>query len=212
MKKAMKAALLAGLTAMSTQAPAAMIVRDYLVAGDGLLTYDEATGLEWLDVGATKGFSVTGALAAHQGFDLATAGQVGMLLTNMGFNHVGYTFDGITHANDLAAGILFTQTLGYTLSAFGGAVIQVYGHVKNPDPGYYDQWVMEIRQSPATPIGVSNYLSTLHNCYQCSSSNEGNFLVRAGAVPEPATWLMMIAGFGLVGSTLRARRTEIRFA
>ena len=28
----------------------------------------------------------------------------------------------------------------------------------------------------------------------------------SGAVPEPATWAMMIAGFGLVGSTLRRRR------
>ena len=27
-----------------------------------------------------------------------------------------------------------------------------------------------------------------------------------GAVPEPATWMMMIAGFGLVGATLRRRR------
>jgi hypothetical protein len=27
-----------------------------------------------------------------------------------------------------------------------------------------------------------------------------------GAVPEPATWLMMIAGFGLIGVTLRRRR------
>jgi hypothetical protein len=29
----------------------------------------------------------------------------------------------------------------------------------------------------------------------------------ANAVPEPATWAMMITGFGLVGSTLRRRRT-----
>lgn len=28
----------------------------------------------------------------------------------------------------------------------------------------------------------------------------------AGAVPEPATWAMMIAGFGLVGATMRRRR------
>ncbi len=28
----------------------------------------------------------------------------------------------------------------------------------------------------------------------------------AAAVPEPATWLMMIAGFGIVGGSLRARR------
>ncbi len=27
-----------------------------------------------------------------------------------------------------------------------------------------------------------------------------------GAVPEPATWAMMLAGFGLVGATVRRRR------
>ena len=33
-----------------------------------------------------------------------------------------------------------------------------------------------------------------------------------GAVPEPATWAMMIAGFGLVGSTMRRRSKRIAFA
>ena len=33
-----------------------------------------------------------------------------------------------------------------------------------------------------------------------------------GAVPEPASWAMMLAGFGLVGGALRARRRTIRFA
>lgn len=31
----------------------------------------------------------------------------------------------------------------------------------------------------------------------------------AGPVPEPATWAMLIAGFGLVGATARRRRTKI---
>ena len=32
-----------------------------------------------------------------------------------------------------------------------------------------------------------------------------------GAVPEPSTWAMMIFGFGLVGTTLRRRRTRVAF-
>jgi hypothetical protein len=31
------------------------------------------------------------------------------------------------------------------------------------------------------------------------------------AVPEPASWTMMVAGFGLAGFALRRRRTQIRF-
>jgi hypothetical protein len=33
-----------------------------------------------------------------------------------------------------------------------------------------------------------------------------------GAVPEPATWAMMILGFGVVGGALRRRRQTVRFA
>jgi hypothetical protein len=32
------------------------------------------------------------------------------------------------------------------------------------------------------------------------------------AVPEPATWAMMIGGFGLIGATMRRRSTKIAFA
>jgi len=37
--------------------------------------------------------------------------------------------------------------------------------------------------------------------------------IGAGAAPEPATWAMMVGGFGLVGAAMRRRqRTTIRFA
>ncbi len=36
---------------------------------------------------------------------------------------------------------------------------------------------------------------------------EGLSGLTAGAVPEPASWAMLIAGFGLVGATMRRRRT-----
>ncbi len=37
----------------------------------------------------------------------------------------------------------------------------------------------------------------------------GAFIQLAGAVPEPATWGLMIAGFGLVGVAARRRRTTV---
>ena len=33
--------------------------------------------------------------------------------------------------------------------------------------------------------------------------------IAAGAVPEPATWAMLIAGFGLVGASMRRRKKNI---
>lgn len=36
--------------------------------------------------------------------------------------------------------------------------------------------------------------------------------VQAAAVPEPATWAMMVGGFGLAGGAMRRRRSTVRFA
>jgi len=49
------------------------------------------------------------------------------------------------------------------------------------------------------------------------TSDSGKFLgfaqtPQTSAVPEPATWAMMIGGFGLVGAAMRRRRASIRFA
>jgi hypothetical protein len=32
------------------------------------------------------------------------------------------------------------------------------------------------------------------------------------SVPEPASWAMMLVGFGIAGIALRSRRTKLRFA
>ncbi len=44
-----------------------------------------------------------------------------------------------------------------------------------------------------------------------SSANIDNINVTAvrGAVPEPATWAMMIAGFGAVGVAMRRRQRAV---
>ncbi|MEO5492471.1 MAG: PEPxxWA-CTERM sorting domain-containing protein [Sphingomonas sp.] len=36
-------------------------------------------------------------------------------------------------------------------------------------------------------------------------------VVRDNGVPEPATWMMMIMGFGMVGGALRQRRVTVRY-
>jgi len=51
--------------------------------------------------------------------------------------------------------------------------------------------------------------------YVTSRSNSGDgagLVLRIAAVPEPATWAMMIVGFGLAGAAMRRRAMTIRFA
>lgn len=43
-------------------------------------------------------------------------------------------------------------------------------------------------------------------CCQASVSTISNFSAPGGAVPEPASWAMMVGGFGLIGGALRSRR------
>jgi hypothetical protein len=45
-----------------------------------------------------------------------------------------------------------------------------------------------------------------------SGDNSGQIAFDISAVPEPATWLMMIAGFGLVGAGMRRRATKVSYA
>jgi hypothetical protein len=40
----------------------------------------------------------------------------------------------------------------------------------------------------------------------------GTATFAAGAVPEPASWAMMIGGFGLIGGAMRRRRTHLQMA
>jgi hypothetical protein len=45
------------------------------------------------------------------------------------------------------------------------------------------------------------------------TNNEGTLPPVNGAVPEPASWAMMLAGFGLAGAAMRrARKTSVTFA
>jgi len=45
-----------------------------------------------------------------------------------------------------------------------------------------------------------------------NGSQDLTFSASIAAVPEPATWAMMIAGFGVVGAAARRRRTNVSFA
>ncbi len=70
-------------------ARAALIERDLLVAGDKLLTVDTATGLEWLDLTATRGLSYNQVAAGaggwtSLGFRFGTQNQVNQLYVDAG--------------------------------------------------------------------------------------------------------------------------------
>jgi hypothetical protein len=71
--------------------------------------------------------------------------------------------------------------------------------------------------SPEGPHGARDAVADLSNTskltidivsgsYTTVSGHDYSSTVAAGAVPEPATWAMMIAGYGLLGAAARRRR------
>jgi hypothetical protein len=55
---------------------------------------------------------------------------------------------------------------------------------------------------------VDFYVDALGN-----TNNDGTgFAIAAGYVPEPASWALMIGGFGLVGGAMRRRSVKVRYA
>lgn len=72
---------------------------------------------------------------------------------------------------------------------------------------------------PFTPIGVS-FAGTAYSVGFAGSDNQiafdnitiGSVIPGGGGVPEPATWALMIMGFGAVGGAMRVRRRGISFA
>jgi len=72
---------------------------------------------------------------------------------------------------------------------------------------FYYQYLVFQFASPLTS-GV-NTMSGYYN-YECDNCTTVRFIVSgaavSGAVPEPASWALMLGGFGLVGGALRSRR------
>ena len=64
----------------------------------------------------------------------------------------------------------------------------------------------------AGPFSVTHQYHIIAPTSGATNSALSTISVTAQAVPEPATWAMMLAGFGLVGATYRRRSTKAAYA
>jgi hypothetical protein len=53
---------------------------------------------------------------------------------------------------------------------------------------------------------------TALTAYMNGNPLSGSAISTTMSAPEPASWAMMLGGFGLIGGIMRSRRTSIRFA
>lgn len=61
-------------------------------------------------------------------------------------------------------------------------------------------------------IGATNTIEVIGSTAARGGTFSGTLTFSAAAVPEAATWGMMLAGFGMVGGAMRRRRQSVAFA
>jgi hypothetical protein len=89
-------------------------------------------------------------------------------------------------------------------SAFLAGLGGPYNLVEIDDDGTNEFWRLA---NPVT-LGASSYLLTINGNNAGAGSLGGSITIRQ-AVPEPATWAMMLLGFGAVGFAMRRRRAPV---
>jgi len=211
---------LAGLL-IAPSASAMLVEGDLFAAGDGRVTIDQATGLEWLDLTETDGDSYNQVLSSsfvtQDGFRYATRAEVE---TFLGKDHANF-------AEPLAGGWLEADKLPAT------QILDLMGCTGDCDTGRNpfaqgltaalsdaSAWAGQSFKITANFDGdISNPLSeatrgdaarSLNKLKTAGDEKIGSFLVRVGTggstpVPEPSAALLFGAGV-LVVRTSRLRR------
>jgi hypothetical protein len=133
-----------------------------------------------------------------QALDLSgtSLGTISQALTTA----VGQTYDLIFYFSNNN----FSGAGTYSGKVSVGGLNTIFSHVEGTP------WT----QFKGTFVGTGNDTLTFESL--TNQNNGGVFLdsVNVSAAPEPATWLMMIAGFGIAGAALRRKRAKVnvRFA
>jgi hypothetical protein len=155
----------------------------------------------------------------------------GYYLFNNNPSYTTYYYDWGT-GNVLTSGAGYTVTINFTtavtafsldLSTFSGAGpnAAVYGYDVTVGTGQGDFAVTTLDRPNMAFFGATSdtgFTSITLNAG--SSSVFFNFdnltlataIPAAAGVPEPASWAMMLGGFGLVGGAMRRRRAQVAFA
>jgi hypothetical protein len=185
----------------SVEANATTIMFDNL-PGDGSLITSGYSGLNWNNLGT------------YDGRDYASSGYVNGRVSgaNVAYNQFG-------SPASISSATAFTLNSGYFTGAWNnGLTISVLGLV-NGIQTYSDSFVVNASGSALHTFNWADLSSVSFS--SAGGTNAGldssgtqfvldNLTVNVAAVPEPATWAMMLVGFGMMGASMRYRRRSIK--
>lgn len=123
----------------------------------------------------------------------------------------------LTSSSSLAAfagpnAAAFFQSGGFNYLAVGGTTNFGVLNVQNTNPDFYTFFRFnaagDVLGTDANAVSYSVPRMALFN----SIASVTAVVPATAPVPEPATWAMMVGGFGLIGATVRRRRVTVRYA
>ena len=94
---------------------------------------------------------------------------------------------------------------GVVVIALGLLVALLGNLVEIDDDGTNEFW----RLANPVNLAASQYTLSINGNNSGAGSLGGSITIRQAAVPEPATWAMMLIGFGAVGFALRRRQRPV---
>ena len=182
-------------------------------SGNSLLVVDAASTF-------TPGFGPEYSLPATSGARVLSPGGATLTLENGATaQRDGATFTFSSGVSAFGLDILFQSLDGFSLVGYdvrdiNGVSLASNGFISVPSVNGGGSYFLGFAATDATPlIGSVTFFDNDDNDVN-PDSNIGydtlRFAVSGGAVPEPATWALLITGFGLAGASLRRRpRTVI---
>lgn len=197
-------AAVAFMIVVAASAEAALVERDLFTPGDHYLTWDTATGLEWLDLTLTIGISYNNVAAGYggytttYGFVFANQADTTTLFADAGLSPVSGTS---SDPAKVAAGTSLIALMGCTANCATTPASRGFADLNN--------FSVTVATAPALSInpGVSvswdaDGAGILGKTQ--SIAGDGSWLVRTAAVPVPASvWLLGSGLLGLLGMACR---------
>lgn len=179
--------------------------RDWLTSGDGLLTFDASTGLEWLDLSVTLGNSIidTEAMSFFGDFRWATTTQVDDLTSTTGLSGFDVSNDPQKIADSLALCQLMGPTGGTAPDCHLSAILS---RAPLDERIFYSEVFVSIIDSEVK-VDINE---GLNNAPSFPFGGAGSWLVRDAApstIPEPGTLLLLTLGLAGLGVRLRQQKS-----
>ncbi|WP_136161709.1 PEPxxWA-CTERM sorting domain-containing protein [Sphingomonas flavalba] len=142
----------------------------------------------------TGTFTTNDAITALEAVNITASANVYNPGNGINYNLPGFVYDNISYVDWQQVPNFFRMTFSDAGKNFQ---MVLYFTPALSDAGSK----ISTTQSFESEIGVHRYVTA------------GSAALSAGAVPEPATWALLIAGFGLVGGAMRSRkRVTVAFA